>query len=97
MPKLEVDIPHALAVAEAKRRISGATQKLERDYGAACSWKSDAELSVSRKGLDARVLVEPSRIHVDISLGFLLTPFAEKINSGIAKQLSGILTGPPGA
>jgi putative polyhydroxyalkanoate system protein len=91
MPKYQVDIPHALEVGEAKRRISGATEKLQRDYGAVCAWKGDAELTVSRKGLDARVVVEPSRVHVDLNLGFLLTPFAEKIKNGIAKELSGIL------
>ena len=92
MPKYQVDIPHTLAVDEAKQRISGATEKLQRDYGAACTWKSDTELTVSRKGLDARVIVEPSRVHVDLNLGFLLTPFAEKIKNGIAKQLGGILS-----
>jgi putative polyhydroxyalkanoate system protein len=92
MPKYQVDIPHALAVDEAKQRISGATEKLQRDYGATCAWKGDCELTVSRKGLDARVIVEPARVHVDLNLGFLLTPFAEKIRSGIAKQLGSILT-----
>ena len=95
MPKYEVDIPHTLAPDEAKQRIAGATEKLQRDYGATCTWKSDTELSVSRKGLDARVTVEPSRVHIDLNLGFLLTPFAEKIKAGIAKQLSGILAAPP--
>jgi putative polyhydroxyalkanoate system protein len=94
MPKYEVDIPHTLSPAEAKQRIAGATGKLENDYGATCVWKNDMLLSVSRKGLDASVAVEPMRVHVDVSLGFLLTPFAEKIKSGIAKQLAGILSGP---
>ena len=95
MPKYEVDIPHPLAVDEAKKRIAGATEKLTRDYGASCTWKGDNELTVSRKGLDALVTVEPSRVHIDMNLGFLLTPFAEKIKSGIAKQLSGILAAAP--
>ena len=30
-----------------------------------------------------------------MNLGFLLTPFAEKIKSGIARQLSGILAAAP--
>ena len=96
MPKYQVDIPHALDVADAKQRIAGATDKLTREYGAACTWKGDNELSVSRKGLDALVTVEPSRVHIDMNLGFLLTPFAEKIKTGIAKQLSNILTAPTG-
>ncbi len=96
MPKYQVDIPHELAVNEAKQRIAAATEKLERDYGASCTWKRDTELTVSRKGLDAVVTVEPARVHIDLNLGFLLTPFAEKIKSGITKQLSGILTSAPG-
>ena len=91
MPKYEVDIPHALDPAEAKQRLSGATGKLEQNYGAACTWKSDTELSVSRKGLDARVTVEPSRVHIDLNLGFLLTPFADRIKAGITKELTAIL------
>ena len=92
MPKYQLDIPHTLSADEAKKRIADATGKLEKDYGAACTWKSDQELSVSRKGLDARVTVEDSRVHIDLNLGFLLTPFAERIKAGIAKQLTGILT-----
>jgi putative polyhydroxyalkanoate system protein len=94
MPKYEVDIPHSLTPAEAKQRIAGATGKLESDYGAACVWKSDTLLSVSRKGLDANVAIEATRVHVDLNLGFLLTPFAEKIKGGITKQLSAILNAP---
>ena len=95
MPKYEVDIPHQLAVDEAKQRLSGATEKLTRDYGASCTWQGDNLLKVSRKGLDALVTVNPSNVHIDMNLGFLLTPFAEKIKSGIAKQLSGILAAAP--
>jgi putative polyhydroxyalkanoate system protein len=96
MPKYEVDIPHQLDVAEAKQRIAGATEKLTREYGASCTWQGDNVLKVSRKGLDALVSVGPSNVHIDMNLGFLLTPFAEKIKSGIAKQLSGILAAAPG-
>ena len=91
MPKYQVDIPHELSPDEAKQRISGATGKLQSSYGATCTWKSDSELSVSRKGLDALVRLEPSRVHIDLNLGFLLTPFAERIKTGIAKELAGIL------
>jgi putative polyhydroxyalkanoate system protein len=92
MPKFEVDIPHSLPPAEARERIAGATGKLEKDYGATCTWRGDTELLVSRKGLDARVSIEPARIHVDLNLGFLLTPLANAIKGGITKQLSGILS-----
>jgi putative polyhydroxyalkanoate system protein len=91
MPKFEVDIPHSLAPAVAKERLASATGKLEQQYGATCTWKGDSELLVSRKGLDASVRIEPLRIHVDLNLGFLLTPLANAIKGGITKELSGLL------
>ena len=91
MPKYQLDIPHTLPADEAKKRISDATGKLSTEYGASCTWKSDNELSVSRKGLDARVMLEPSRVRIDLNLGFLLTPFADTIKNGITKKLSSIL------
>jgi putative polyhydroxyalkanoate system protein len=92
MPKFEVDIPHSLPPEEAKQRIAGATGKLERDYGAACKWNGETELLVTRKGLDAVVSIEAQRVHIDLNLGFILTPLANAIKSGIAKELTGILS-----
>jgi putative polyhydroxyalkanoate system protein len=93
MPKFEVDIPHSLAPDEAKQRIASATGKLEQQYGATCTWQGEKELLVSRKGLDARVSIEEQRVHIDLNLGFMLVPLANAIKGGIAKELSGILTG----
>jgi putative polyhydroxyalkanoate system protein len=95
VPKFQLDIPHALAPDEAKKRISEATGKLSTDYGASCTWKSDTELAVSRKGLDALVKLEQSRVHIDLNLGFLMTPFADLIKTGITKKLTAILTTAP--
>ena len=92
MPKYQLDIPHTLAPDEAKKRIDERPASCRRDYGASCTWKSDNELAVSRKGLDARVMLEPSRVRIDLNLGFLMTPFAELIKTGITKKLSAILT-----
>jgi putative polyhydroxyalkanoate system protein len=91
VPKYQLDIPHTLSPEEAKQRIADATGKLSSEYGASCTWKSDNELAVSRKGLDARVVLEPTRVRIDLNLGFLMTPFADVIKTGITKKLSAIL------
>ena len=93
MPKFDVDIPHALPPDEAKNRLAGATPKLEKDYGATCTWQGDRQLIVSRKGLDAKVNIEETRIHIELTLGFLLTPLSGAIKHGIAKELTSILAG----
>ena len=95
MPKFDVDIPHSLTPEEVKTRLNGATAKIESKYGAACTWASDRELNVSRKGLDASVLIEPTRVHVEINLGFLLVPMAPAIKSGLAKELASLLGDAP--
>jgi putative polyhydroxyalkanoate system protein len=92
LPKYQLEIPHTLSPEEAKKRIDAATGKLSTDYGATCTWKSDNELAVSRKGLDARVMLEPSRVRIEMNLGFLMTPFADLIKNGISKKLTAILT-----
>jgi putative polyhydroxyalkanoate system protein len=97
MPKFDVDIPHSLSPEEARARIAAATPKLEKEYGAKCTWQGDRELVVARKGLDARVSIEPQRVHIELTLGFLLTAFSTTIKNGISKELSGILAGPAAA
>ena len=94
MPKFDVDVPHSLSPEEARARIAGAAPKLEKDYGATCTWRGDRELTVSRKGLDARLSIEPQRVHIELNLGFLLSAFSEKIKSGIARELAGVLSRP---
>jgi putative polyhydroxyalkanoate system protein len=94
MPKFDVDIPHSLSADEARARIAGAAPKLEKEYGATCTWKGDRELVVARKGLDARVQIEEQRVHIELNLGFLLTAFSGKIKDGISRELSNILSRP---
>jgi putative polyhydroxyalkanoate system protein len=92
MPKFDVDIPHTLPPEEVKTRLTGATAKIESKYGAACKWISDNQLNVSRKGLDATVSIEPSRVHIDLNLGFLLVAMAPAIKAGLAKEVGALLT-----
>jgi putative polyhydroxyalkanoate system protein len=91
MPKFEVNIPHTLAPDDVKTRLNGATAKIESAYGATCRWTSDRQLTVTRKGFDALVNIEDARVHVDMTLGFLLVPLAGAIKTGLTKELSSLL------
>lgn len=92
MPKYEVDIPHSLPAEEVRARLSKATAKLESSYGATCSWNGERTLVVTRKGLDATVTIEDARVHVDMALGFLLTPVASAIKAGLTRELGALLS-----
>jgi putative polyhydroxyalkanoate system protein len=91
MPKFDLEIPHQLPEEEVRARLDRATSKLESDYGATCKWDGAQTLVVSRKGLNARVAVEPTRLHVAVDLGLLLTPMAGSIRNGITKQLTDLV------
>jgi putative polyhydroxyalkanoate system protein len=91
MPKLEIDIPHALAPEEARARIARSTGKIESKYGATCAWVSDRQLTVTRKGFDALLTIEANRVHVGMSLGFLLIPMANAIKTGLGRELAALL------
>lgn len=94
MPKFQVEIPHSLAPADVRARLEKASSKLEREYGATCKWEGEETLVVARKGLNAKVAVEQSRLKVDVDLGLLFTPMQGAIKSGITKQLTELLEKP---
>ena len=73
--------------------VSPERRPSSREYGATCTWQGDRQLLVSRKGLDAKVNIEERRIHIELNLGFMLTPLSGVIKNGITKELSGILNG----
>jgi putative polyhydroxyalkanoate system protein len=91
MPRFDLEIPHSLPIPEVRTRLEKAKAKLETDYGANCTWEGEDRLLVSRKGLQASVNVEPTRLQVALDLGFLLTPLAGNIRNGITKQLTDLL------
>jgi putative polyhydroxyalkanoate system protein len=91
MPRFELEIPHSLPPADVKTRLDGATVKLESKYKATCAWTNDRELKVTRMGLDARVIIEDARVHVEMTLGLLLIPMAAAIKAGLARELTALL------
>jgi putative polyhydroxyalkanoate system protein len=93
MPKFQLEIPHQLTVDEVRSRLERAKGKLEADYGATCTWQGEDTMVVARKGLNATVKLEPTRVAVDMELGLLLSPLAGTIRNGITKQLTDLLTG----
>jgi putative polyhydroxyalkanoate system protein len=88
MPKFDLEVPHHLPVPEVRSRLEGARGKLESAYGAKCTWDGEDRLLVTRKGLQATVHLEPTRLRVDVELGLLLGALAGSIRSGITRQLT---------
>jgi putative polyhydroxyalkanoate system protein len=94
MAKYELEIPHSLPLSEVKARLDRAKGKIESDYGVRCTWAGDDKLVVARKGLNADVHLEPTRLRIDMELGLLLSAMSGAIRSGITKQLTELLNAP---
>jgi putative polyhydroxyalkanoate system protein len=94
MPKFEMEVPHNLPLPEVKSRLDKAKSKLENEYQATCTWHGEQQLQVARKGLNALVNLEPARLRIDVELGFLLSPLAGTIRTGITKRLAELLSAP---
>lgn len=93
MRKFSVDIPHSLQTPDVRARLERAKTKLEEEYGANVAWENDTTMTVTRKGLDARVSIAADHVHVDVELGFLLVPMAGAIKESITKRLTTLFTG----
>jgi putative polyhydroxyalkanoate system protein len=91
MPKYQLEVPHQLPLDEVRSRLDRAKGKLEAEYGATCTWEGQDKMVVARKGLNATVNLEATRLNIDLELGLLLSALAGTIRTGIAKQLTELL------
>lgn len=91
MPSVDFEIPHQLTVADARARLGRITGKLEEEYSAMCRWDGERRLLVSRKGLEATIEVEEARVRVGMRVGLLMAPLANRIRSGVARELTVLL------
>ncbi|MDZ4697776.1 MAG: polyhydroxyalkanoic acid system family protein [Deltaproteobacteria bacterium] len=90
MPEITIDIPHTLSRDEVRGRLERMREKLENEYGVACTWQGEA-LKVQRSGLDGTVAIEDDRLTVRVKLGMLMGAFSSKIRDGITQKLTRVL------
>ena len=90
---IEVDLPHKLGKDEARRRIADNIHKLERQIpgGAqvASTWQGDElHLGVTAMGqtVDARILVEETRVRCRMMLPGFLAMFAAPIEAMLKRK-----------
>ena len=88
---MDLDIPHNLGAVAAQARVAKFTPGIERDFGAECRWDDASCLRVTRKGLQATLVILEDRVRVNVELGLFLRPMGPSIRNGIAKRLSEIL------
>ncbi len=91
--KIQVDMPHSLGVAEARRRIAANIDQLGKylpgQAGVRSDWQGNRlNLKVGTMGqeIDARIDVAEAIVHVEVDLPPMLAFFAKPIEALLARE-----------
>lgn len=95
---ISVDLPHSLGKDEARRRIGNNIHKLSDHIPGGAhsqsSWAGDEltlNVSAMGQGIEAKILVEESRVRLRMTLPPMLAMFAGPIEAMLRNKGSGVL------
>jgi len=87
MSAIDIRHSHSLPMDQARQAIEQVAQKLSERFDVAYDWQGDT-LRFSRAGVDGRIALEPSQLHVTATLGFLLSALKGPIEAEIRRVLA---------
>lgn len=87
MASIDILHPHSKTPAQARKALEGVAGKLSERFDMTFAWQGDA-LLFSRSGVDGRINLAPSTLHVTAQLGFLLGALKGPIEAEIRKVLA---------
>jgi putative polyhydroxyalkanoate system protein len=86
MADIEIEREHSMSPEALKARLNSMEEKLRDRYGVQLVWRGDSA-DVKGTGVTGEVTVGESRVSVRLKLGFLVRPFASKIQETMEKQI----------
>ena len=90
MADIELVKPHTLARSKAKALVQKAADALAAEYGLSSEWRGDS-LHFHRSGVDGEMQVDDSEIRLEVTLGFLLKAFKNKLLDQIERDFDRLL------
>ena len=84
---------HGVPIAKAKALVQKAADALAAEHQLESEWHGNT-LRFQRSGVNGQIHVTDSKIHLDLSLGFLLKPFKAKFVGEIEQNLDKYLPEP---
>lgn len=90
MADIELSREHQLTDAQARKVAQGVADDMAEEYGLTSEWDGD-ELHFSRAGANGRLSLAPGVMSVEVTLGFLLRPFAGKIREHMSANFDKLL------
>lgn len=86
MPGIDIQHPHSLPMAKARKAVEEVAVKLGERFGFDYGWDGDT-LNFSRAGVDGKIAVQPKQLHVTAKLGFLLSAMQGAVEKEIRRVL----------
>lgn len=87
MASIDIHHPHSLSADKARKAVEQVARKLAERFDVEYEWAGDT-LNFARSGVDGRIALEPSQLHVTASLGFLLSAMKGPIEAEIRRVLA---------
>jgi putative polyhydroxyalkanoate system protein len=86
---------HTLSLAEAKKKVQQAADRLGEEYDLESEWQGNT-LHFTRSGVDGQIAVTAKDVTLDVKLGFLLRAFKTTFEMHIERNLDDALAGKAG-
>lgn len=90
MSDIKYSRTHRLPLAQAKKIAQRTADDLAKEFDLVSEWEDDT-LHFRRLGVDGQMEVTPSRINLNVHLGFLLRPFKARFEQHIEEHLDRLL------
>jgi len=86
MPKIEIDRPHHLSIADARTAVDKVAARMHEKFGVNGQWQGDT-LQFSRPGVNGTIAVGSSAIQVKAELGMMFSPLKGMVEQEIRRKL----------
>lgn len=86
MSGIDIQHPHSLPHDKARKAVEQVAKTLAERFDVEYGWDGDT-LNFARSGVDGKIALLPSRLHVTASLGFLLSAMRGPIEAEIRRVL----------
>lgn len=86
MPSIDIRHAHSMPMNKARKAVDDVAKKLAQRFEVECEWDGDT-LNFTRPGVDGRIVLGPSQLHVTAQLGFLLSAMKGPIEAQIRRVL----------
>ena len=86
MAEIDIHYPHLRSMEDARAAVEHVAERMHEKFGIRHSWDGD-HLDFTGSGVEGRIVLGKKVVHVNATLGFLLSAFKGSIEAEIHRYL----------